>query len=167
MYDSPTNAAFAESVAFGGKLPLIRKFYHPPYALDGRANENWPVYRYSQVLLMLAEAINETGNGDPLQYINPVRQRAGLDPVPALSQPAFRDTVFHEQRVELAFEDQRWYQLLRTGKAVSVMTAHGIAEKKRLTRLSPASYNIQPFQLLYPIPEREIRLNGFEQNTGW
>jgi tetratricopeptide (TPR) repeat protein len=167
MYDSPTNAAFAESVAFGGKLPLIRKFYHPPYALDGRANENWPVYRYSQVLLMLAEAINETGNGDPLQYINPVRQRAGLDPVPALSQPAFRDTVFHEQRVELAFEDQRWYQLLRTGKAVSVMTAHGIAEKKRLTRLSPASYNIQPFQLLYPVPEREIRLNGFEQNTGW
>ena len=166
MYDSPTNTAFAESVAFGGKLPLIRKFYHPPYALDGRANENWPVYRYSQVLLMLAEAINETGNGDPLQYINPVRKRAGLDPLPALAQPAFRDTVFHEQRVELAFEDQRWYQLLRTGKAVSVMTAHGIAEKKRLTRLSPASYNIQPNQLLYPIPEREIRLNKFEQNTG-
>jgi len=167
MYDSPTNAAFAESVAFGGKLPLIRKFYHPPYALDGRANENWPVYRYSQVLLMLAEAINETGNGDPLQYINPVRKRAGLDPLPALPQAAFRDTVFHEQRVELAFEDQRWYQLLRTGKAMSVMTAHGIAEKKRLARLSPASYNIQPYQLLYPIPEREIRLNKFEQNTGW
>jgi starch-binding outer membrane protein, SusD/RagB family len=167
MYDSPTNAAFAESIAFGGKLPLIKKFYHPPYALDGRANENWPVYRYSQVLLMLAEAINETGNGDPLQYINPVRRRAGLDPLPALNQAAFRDTVFHEQRVELAFEDQRWYQLLRTGKALSVMTAHGIEEKKRLTRLSPASYNIQAYQLLYPIPEREIRLNGFEQNTGW
>lgn len=167
MYDSPTNAAFAESVAFGGKLPFIKKFYHPPYALDGRANENWPVYRYSQVLLMLAEAINETGTGDPLPYINPVRVRAGLDPVPALSQTAFRDTVFHEQRVELAFEDQRWYQLLRTGKAVTVMAAHGAEEKKRLTRLSPASYNIQPFQLLYPIPEREIRLNGFDQNTGW
>lgn len=167
MYDSPTNAAFAESVAFGGKLPLIRKFYHPPYALDGRSNENWPVYRYAQVLLMLAEAVNETGNGDPLQYINPVRKRAGLDPLPALSQAAFRDTVFHEQRVELAFEDQRWYQLLRTGKAISVMTAHGIEEKKRLSRLSPASYNIQPFQLLYPIPEREVRLNKFDQNQGW
>lgn len=167
MYSSPTNAAFAESIAFGGKLPLIRKFYHPPYALDGRANENWPVYRYSQVLLMLAEAINETGTGNPLQYINPVRQRAGLDPLPALAQGAFRDTVFHEVRVELAFEDNRWYQLLRTGKAVSVMTAHGIEEKKRLTRLSPASYNIQPRELLFPIPEREIRLNGFEQNTGW
>ncbi|SEW51022.1 RagB/SusD family nutrient uptake outer membrane protein [Chitinophaga arvensicola] len=167
MYDSPTNAAYAESVAFGGKLPLIKKFYHPPYALDGRANENWPVYRYSQVLLMLAEAVNETGTGDPLQYINPVRQRAGLDPVPALSKDAFRDTVYHETRVELAFEDNRWYQLLRTGKAISVMTAHGIEEKKRLSRLSPASYNIQAYQLLFPIPEREIRLNGFAQNTGW
>jgi hypothetical protein len=167
MYDSPTNAAFQESVAFGGKMPFIKKFYHPPYALDGRANENWPVYRYSQVLLMLAEAINETGNGDPLQYINPVRQRAGLPPLGALSQAAFRDTVFHEQRVELAFEDQRWYQLLRTGKAVSVMTAHGIEEKKRLSRLSAASYNIQPYMLLYPIPEREVRLNKFGQNPGW
>lgn len=167
MYDSPTNAAFAESVAFGGKLPLIKKFYHPPYALDGRANENWPVYRYSQVLLMLAEAINETGNGDPLQYINPVRKRAGLKELPAMSQAALRDAVFNEERVELAFEDNRWYQLLRTGKAMSVMTAHGVEEKKRLSRLSPASYNIQTYQLLYPLPEREVRLNGFAQNTGW
>ncbi|PSL43119.1 putative outer membrane starch-binding protein [Chitinophaga niastensis] len=167
MYDSPTNAAFAESVAFGGKMPLIKKFYHPPYALDGRANENWPVYRYSQVLLMLAEAINETGTGDPNQYINTVRVRAGLAPLPALNQAAFRDTVFHEERVELAFEDQRWYQLLRTGKAVSIMTQHGTEEKKRLSRLSAASYNIQPFQLLFPIPEREVRLNGFAQNIGW
>ncbi|WP_143305616.1 RagB/SusD family nutrient uptake outer membrane protein [Chitinophaga vietnamensis] len=167
MYSSPGNAAFQESVAFGGKLPLIKKFYHPPYALDGRANENWPVYRYAHVLLMLAEAINETGNGDPLQYLNQVRKRAGLDPVLAAGQAALRDTIFHETRVELAFEDQRWYQLLRTGRAVAVMTAHGIEEKKRLSRLSAASYNIQPYQLLYPIPEREVRLNKFDQNPGW
>ena len=167
MYDSPTNSAYQESAAFGGKIPFIKKFYHPPYARDGRANENWPVYRYSQVLLMLAEAINETGTGDPLPYINKVRTRAGLTALGALGQAAFRDTVAHEERVELAFEDQRWYQLLRTGKAQSVMTAHGIAEKQRLSRLSAASYNIQPYKLLFPIPERETRLNGFEQNTGW
>ncbi|RFS18921.1 RagB/SusD family nutrient uptake outer membrane protein [Chitinophaga silvatica] len=167
MYDSPTNASFAESIAFGGKIPFIKKFYHPPYALDGRANENWPVYRYAQVLLMLAEAINESGTGDPYPYLNLVRQRAGLDGVGGLSQPALRDTIFHETRVELAFEDNRWYQLLRTGKAISVMTQHGIDEKKRLTRLSPASYNIKDYQLLYPLPERECRLNGFDQNEGW
>ena len=41
---------------------------------------------------------------------------------PGLSQAAFRDAVFHEERVELAFEDKRWFQLLRTGRAIPVMT---------------------------------------------
>jgi starch-binding outer membrane protein, SusD/RagB family len=167
LYDSPTNAPFEEAKAFGGKLPLIKKFYHPPYALDGRANENWPVYRYAHVLLMLAEAINETGGGDPYQYINPVRVRAGLQPLAGLGQAAFRDAVFREQRVELAFENHRWYQLLRTGKAIDVMTQHGTQEKQRLTRLSAASYNIAAYKLLFPIPDREKRLNGLEQNQGW
>lgn len=167
LYDSPSNAPFQEAAAFGGKMPLIKKFYHPPYARDGRANENWPVYRYAHVLLMLAEAINEAGGGDPYQYINPVRVRAGLLPLAGLGQAAFRDAVQHEQRVELAFENHRWYQLLRTGKTVEVMTQHGTEEKARLTRLSSASYNIAPFKLLFPIPDREIRLNGFEQNQGW
>lgn len=167
LYDSPTNTPFEEAKAFGGKLPLIKKFYHPPYALDGRANENWPVYRYAHVLLMLAEAINETGGGDPYQYINPVRVRAGLQPLAGLSQAAFRDAVFREQRVELAFENHRWYQLLRTGKAIEVMTQHGTQEKQRLTRLSAASYNIAAYKLLFPIPDREKRLNGLEQNQGW
>jgi hypothetical protein len=167
LYDSPTNAPFEEAGAFGGKLPLIKKFYHPPYALDGRANENWPVYRYSHVLLMLAEAINEAGTGDPYPYINDVRHRAGLDPVSGLGQAAFRDTVQHEMRVELAFEDHRWFQLLRTGKAITVMTQHGKEEKQRLTRLSAASYDIAAYKLLFPIPDREKRLNGLEQNDGW
>lgn len=167
FYDSPSNSKFQESVAFGGKMPFIKKFYHPPYALDGRANENWPVYRYAYVMLMLAEAINESGSGDPYKYINPVRTRAGLKPLSGLSRDALRDTVRHEQRVEVAFEDHRWFQLLRTGETVKVMTAHGQEEKRRLSRLSAASYNIAPYKLLFPIPEREIRLNGFEQNPGW
>jgi hypothetical protein len=167
FYDSPTNSKFQESVIFGGKLPYIKKFYHPPYALDGRANENLPVYRYSYVLLMLAEAINESGSGDPYQYINPVRVRAGLKPLSGLTKDALREAIRHEQRVEVAFENHRWFQLLRTGEAVQVMTKHGQEEKERLTRLSPASYNIAQYKLLFPIPEREIRLNGIEQNPGW
>ncbi|HYH57225.1 MAG TPA: RagB/SusD family nutrient uptake outer membrane protein, partial [Anseongella sp.] len=147
-YESPTNANYQESQAFGGRLPFIKKFYHPPYALDGRANENWPVYRYAQVLLMLAEAINESGSGDPYQYLNLVRVRAGLDPLAGLAQAQLREAIHHEQRVELAFENHRWYQLLRTGKAMEVMTQHGIEEKERLNRLSPASYNIQEHKLL-------------------
>ncbi len=167
MFSDPSNANYQESQAFGGDIPFINKYYHPPFLEDGRADENWPVYRYAHVLLMLAEALNETGNGDPYPYINAVRERAGLTPLSGLSQDAFREAVAHEQRVEVAFENHRWYQLLRTGKAVEVMTEHGTEEKARLSRLSSASYNIQPHKLLFPIPAREIRLNGFEQNPGW
>jgi len=164
LFDDPSNANYAESVAFGGKMPFIKKFYHPPYPEDGRSNENWPVYRYAHVLLMLAEAQHEAGTGDPYQNLNPVRQRAGLPPLSGLSPDDLRDAIAKEQRVEVAFENHRWYQLLRTGKAQEVMNAHGVNEKARLTRLSSAAYNVQPFRLLFPIPQREIQLNGFPQN---
>lgn len=167
MFTDPSNSSFEEAEAFDGSIPFIKKFYHPPFLEDGRANENWPVYRYSYVLLMLAEASNELGVGDPHAYLNEVRERANLDPLSGLSKDLFRDAVHHEQRVELAFENHRWFQLLRNGEAIEVMTEHGKDEKERLSRLSDASYNIQAFKLLFPIPEREVRLNGFEQTTGW
>lgn len=166
LFDHPSNATFQESVAFGGKIPFIKKFYHPPFLEDGRANENWPVYRYSYVLLLLAEALNEQG-GDAYPYINQVRARAQLAPLSGLNQMELREAIAHEQRVEVAFENHRWFQLLRTDKAIEVITQHGIEEKSRLSRLSNASYNIQEYMLLYPIPERETRLNGFTQNPGW
>lgn len=167
MFSDPSNTNFEESRAFDGDIPFVKKYYHPPFLEDGRANENWPVYRYAHVLLMLAEALNETGSGDPYPYLNAVRERADLEPLASLGQDDLREAIAHEQRVELAFENHRWFQLLRTDKAIEVMTAHGIEEKDRLNRLSGASYNIQPHKLLFPIPEREIRLNGFEQNPGW
>ncbi|MDR2120002.1 MAG: RagB/SusD family nutrient uptake outer membrane protein [Tannerella sp.] len=92
-------------------------------------------------------------------------------------QEALREMIFHEQRVEVAFENHRWYQLLRTGRAIEVMTAHGNAEKARLQanaaklkqvcHLSNEAYNILPYKLLFPLPERDCRLNGFENNPGW
>lgn len=166
-FTDPSNSRFEESQAFDGDIPFINKYYHPPFLEDGRANENWPVYRYSHVLLMLAEAMNEAGTGDPYPHLNAVRERAGLASLSGLGQDALREAISREQRVELAFENHRWFQLLRTGQAVEVMTEHGIEEKARLNRLSDASYNIQPYKLLFPIPAREIRLNGFEQNPGW
>lgn len=167
LFDDPSNATYAEAQAFDGKMPFIKKYYHAPYIEDGRGNENMPIYRYAHVLLMLAEALNETGSGDPYTYLNQVRERAGLNPVSGLSKDALRQKIADEQRVEVAFENHRWYQLLRTDKAVEVMNAHGEAEKKRLSRLSKASYKVEPYKLLFPIPQREIQVNGIEQNPGW
>jgi len=167
LFSDPSNASFSESKAFDGKMPFIKKYYHAPYIEDGRSNENWPVYRYAHVLLMLAEAQNETGSGDPYTHLNLVRKRAGLAPLSGLSKDALREAIAKEQRVEVAFEDHRWYQLLRTGKAIEVMTAHGVEEKKRLSRLSNASYDVEAYKLLFPIPQREVQVNGIEQNEGW
>lgn len=167
LFDDPSNSNYPESVAFGGKIPFIKKFYHAPYIENGRSDENWPVYRYGHALLLLAEAMHEAKIGDPYIYLNQVRNRAGLSNLSGLSEANLREAIAHEQRVEVAFENHRWYQLLRTGKAVEVMNAHGVEEKKRLTRLSAASYKVENFKLLFPIPSREVQINGIPQNPGY
>src|SRR5690606_19372617 len=112
-------------VSIGDSIPYILKFVHP-FDQPGRTDENWPVYRCAHVLLMMAEAINEVSGPttEALGYVNQVRKRAGLDEVnPGLGQEAFRQLIYREQRVELAFENHRWYQLVRTGRAIEVMNA--------------------------------------------
>ena len=108
--------------------PYIKK-YAVPHALHGNTGNNWPIYRYSEVLLLLAEALNEQGKGaDGLVYLNEVRHRAfgaGLGTISTTSQDELRDILFHERRVELAFENKRWFDLVRSGKAVEVITAYG------------------------------------------
>src|SRR5690625_6495327 len=58
--------------------PYAKKFFKP-HALHGNHGVNWPIYRYSEVLLFLAEALNEQGkNDEAVQYLDMVRERAGL-----------------------------------------------------------------------------------------
>jgi hypothetical protein len=157
-------------VAFGDTIPYVKKTYHA-YATAGRTNDNFPLWRYAETLLNYAETLNELGRtGEAYQYVNQVRARAGLGALPAgLSQAQFREAVVKEQRVELAFEDKRWFQLLRTGRAVDIMRAHG-AELKAyagLGRRAAASYNVTAQMLLFPLPIREITNNGFSQNPGY
>jgi hypothetical protein len=130
------------------------------------AEDNWPVLRYADVLLMYAEALNEVGfqpDGDAFKHLNTVRTRAGL---PALSstsadsryrisdQPAFRLAVETERRLELAFEGHRWFDLVRTGRALEVLKM-----KKP----------IKEFQLLMPIPQQQLDINPktLKQNPGY
>jgi hypothetical protein len=150
---------------------FIKKQYNPPYntPLVYNTDDDWPVYRYSDVLLMLAESLNEQGqSAAALPYLNQVRQRAGLPPTVTTDQSMLRDTIAHERRVELAFENHRWFDLLRTGQAVNVMTAYGIRQKQAFGFLLPTSYNITPNKLVYAIPFRETQVNpGLGQNPGY
>jgi hypothetical protein len=150
--------------------PFVKKYLHA-HSRERNTDDNWPVYRYSNVLLMLAECLNETGNpGDALTYINQVRKRAGssLANVTETAKDALGDIIAHERRVELAFENHRWHDLVRTGKAIQVMNAHGIQMKSKYNFISASAYNVTPDRLIFPIPYLELQLNkALTQNPGY
>src|SRR3546814_15981811 len=84
---------------------------------------------------MLAEAINEASGPttEAAGYLNEVRLRANLDPLNGLGKDAFREAVLHERRIELAFENHRWFDLKRTQtpqEMAAFMNAYGKREKK-------------------------------------
>jgi hypothetical protein len=167
FYVKSGNAQYTD-VAIKDSIPYIKKYYHS-YGTAGATNDNFPIYRFAETKLLLAEALNEVGQTNAAYpHVNDVRARAGLPALaPGLGQAAFRDTVIHEQRVELAFEDKRWFQLVRTGRAIPVMNAHGAELKSYTTFRSSATYNVTQSSLLYPIPIRELTVNGFAQNPGY
>ncbi|GAB2544072.1 RagB/SusD family nutrient uptake outer membrane protein [Spirosoma aerophilum] len=109
--------------------PYIKKLARP-HALHNNTGTNWHVYRYAEVLLFLAEALNEQGKtGEAATYLNQVRTRAGLAATTATSQAAMRTAIYQERRVELAFENKRWFDLVRTGRVKEVITAYGARVK--------------------------------------
>jgi tetratricopeptide (TPR) repeat protein len=152
---------------------FARKYYYPPYpALIQNTDQNWPLYRYSDVLLMLAECLNETGKpGEALPYLNQVRTRAfgaGNGQISTTDQAALRAIIAKERRTELAFENKRWQDLIRTVQAITVMNAYGVKLKQQFGYLLPQTYNVTQDRLLYPIPIREIQLNSqLVQNPGY
>jgi hypothetical protein len=92
------------------------------------------------------------------------------------TQATLRDDILQERRVELAFENKRWFDLIRAGKAVSVMSAFGASVKANPQNYyyvtgnipPPNSFNITASLLLYPIPVTEIVVNSeLTQNPGY
>ncbi|GAA4457033.1 RagB/SusD family nutrient uptake outer membrane protein [Nibrella saemangeumensis] len=140
--------------------PYVRKWIpSTPITVAGDTDNNFMVLRYADVLLMYAEVLNETGkSAEALTYLNQIRQRAGLAALTELAQPALRLAIEKERRVELAFENHRWFDLLRTGRAVEVMRAAFPQFEGRVGK-----------QLLYPIPQTQIDINPtvIKQNPGY
>lgn len=144
---------------------FVTKYCHPPYILDFNSGDNFPIYRYSGALLLLAEClVNENKAVEALPYLNLVRSRAGLAPLTAATEKNVAD----EMRHELAFENHRWTDLIRTGKAVEVMTQHGVEIKTLYPWILPIAFNVNENKLIYPFPEREIAVNKYlTQNPGY
>lgn len=147
-------------------VPYIKKYEHTAAAVTG-SSDDFPVYRYSEALLLLAEALNEQGQS-PLTPLNAVRERAGLPDITATDQATLRTAILHERRIELAFEDKRYHDLVRSGTAVDVMNAFGANIKTQISYLPTGAYTVNANKLLLPIPAAEIGVNTLlTQNLGY
>jgi hypothetical protein len=179
-FDSANDLRFDESIKFWygpdwdlveKDMPYQGKFKGPNTAVQNWCGDNFPILRYSDVLLMYAEVLNEQGRpGEAIPYIQQVRDRAGLtDPLPGSDQAALRTAIALERQLEFCWENQRWYDLKRTGKAVEVMTAHAARHKEEQPWLKSVAdaMVIEEYKLLYPIPALEVIANGLEQNDGY
>ncbi|NLR58129.1 RagB/SusD family nutrient uptake outer membrane protein [Chitinophaga polysaccharea] len=155
--------SLSESVKPAGNANMMpRKFLDDP--VNGNAGNDFPVLRFADVLLMQAEVLNEVGystGGSAFAYLNMIRNRAGLSTLNSGDLPdqaSFRREVYLQRRLELPFECDRWFDLVRTNRAVSEILAN-----KKVT--------LPAFRLIYPIPQQEIDIMNnkvtFPQNQGY
>ena len=157
----------SQSARENKEYPYIKKFAKP-HSLHGNTGNNWPVYRYAEVLLFLAESLTEQGKAaDAIPYLNQVRARAGLAPTKASGQADVRAAIYQERRVELAFENKRWFDLVRTGRVVDVITAYGNRVKANpLDYYFPKGAVPPPnaftnLDIYYPLPAVEAALSPY------
>ena len=140
----------------------VRKWCVPVSIADKVDNcpANTVVYRFADVLLMKAEALNEQGLPDDARIpLNKVRARAGLQDIPeGKTKAQMKEIIIHERRMELAFEGHRWFDLIRIDNGeYAVKFLRGIGKK-----------NATVGRLLYPVPQVEIDANPlFTQNEAY
>lgn len=150
-------------------VPYIKKYLHAPLVATTGSSDDFPLYRFSDALLLLAEALNEQGkSSQALTPLNRLRKRAGLADIVNTDQAQLRTVILHERRVELAFENHRWADLLRTGNAIATINAFGVKIRQQLPYLPLDAYVIDAHNLLFPVPQNEVGLNPkIVQNPGY
>jgi hypothetical protein len=151
--------------------------YNGQFNVVDDGGNDWIITRYADALLLLAEAINEEGGApttEALGYLNQVRTRAipggALQFADVATYYDFKIALENERRREFAFENHRWFDLVRTGRVEVVMSQHFATEPQYNDPDHPA-FSTGPLehdQILLPIPQYEIDLNpNIAQNIGY
>lgn len=154
-------------------IPLFGKYWQEGLKAENQCEINTHIIRYSDALLMYAEALNELGDiMKAHEVLNRVRERAYGDTsgnYKGLSKDSFRDAILKERWLEFPLEGHRWFDLVRMGKFVQRMKEHSayeasIAESNK----TDIAKNVKEHMILMPIPQHEIDLNPeLTQNPGW
>jgi len=139
--------------------PFCRKYRSGTPAAASDWDIDWILLRYTDVYMLYAEAqYYQNGKSEALDILNKVRKRAGLTELTASdidTEDKFVDVLLKERRKEFCFENQRWFDLVRTDKALDVMKAflaHYGAEANLTSR----------DQYYYPIPQQETDITGIQ-----
>jgi hypothetical protein len=175
---------YATKTGFYLKKYLIEAISLSPTAPSTRIH-TWVLFRYGEVLLNYAEAMNEvygpavTGSDNlkmtALQAINLVRTRATMPVFPTgLSQDQFRTKLRNERRVELAFEDHRFWDIRRWKIGSATININGVDIDKSSTGVVTYTPKLLETRVwnekmnLFPIPQSELNINpALTQNPGW
>lgn len=162
----------------------VRKFFSPVTVADDAEND-WPVLRYADILLMMSEASGYTTDG--INYLNSTRPRAGLPNytfATLTSQAQFELALSNERRIEFAFENQRFFDMVRFNTTFSTLTSEQIMKDHFADEfynhyrlyVPPAPTLAQLYaqttreKMLLPIPQHEIDTNtqiAISQNPGY
>ena len=178
LYVTADSVRRKTSVTGSGSNIFVGKFQDPT-AADRDAGNDWIVTRLADVILMQGEtnarlyagawgpAMSDADSALIIGPINRIRTRAGSGVVRKRKTDyadlnAYLTDLMRERKIELAFENHRWYDLLRWGNAQSAMTTHFAA-------IGRTGSVMKPYQHIYPIPQREIDVsNGvMTQNPGY
>ena len=152
-----------------------------------------PIFRYAEILLNAAEALNEAGSTDrAYEYVNQVRARVGMPAYKGMTQDQLRERIQNERRIELCFEDHRFFDIRRWklfGDAANydrsaeaslpryrqLGTLYGVSVRQNTAQKFNYGVNEKypyvtfhaPKNYFVPIPLTEIKKTGYTQTPGW
>jgi len=188
--DTATNgdtrkATIMATYGTGSAAKLYVKKFFSPVVLTDDAENDWPVLRYADILLMMAEAQGFTPTS--IDYINSVRPRAGLPlytTTTITNTTQFELALSNERRIEFAFENQRWFDIVRFNTTLTTLTSEQVMKDHFADEffnhyrlyVAPAPTLAELYaqttrdHMLLPIPQREIDTNTglvIPQNPGY
>jgi hypothetical protein len=147
-----------------GVVPFLYK-WKGNISQFGGGTDNTVLLRLADIILLKAEALNKLGQtSEAVTLVNVIRARVHLAPITVTTQADVALAILNERRMELAFEGNRWNDLLRYGAQYTITLMK--------SQVDPAgnalNYDVNQNKLLLPVPFNEIQLDGnLTQNPGY
>lgn len=149
---------------------------HNLYTHEGNNYRRFALFRLGELYLNYAEALNEDvgPTNEVYNALNKIRSRVGMpDLVAGLTKEQMRDKIRHERKIELAFEDHRFWDVRRW--KIAEIVDSGIVRQVKVSSSGQFSYPVFQNRVfdpskhyLFPIPQTEIDKNpNIDQNLGW